>query len=130
MRRLTHGIPVLLTAALVAVVLSGQGATRTAESVTCSSTTRPPGGINLTGNWKSNDRKVYSLFQKGSCLWWVGGSERSNVFFGTVFGRTVTGIWTNVSSHSFDGLTLVIASRRKLVRRGSAGGFRPTRLTR
>jgi hypothetical protein len=129
MYKLTHAILALLTAALVALALPGQGGTKASEGVTCSSTTQPSSGRSLTGKWNANNGGgVYSLFQKGTCLWWVGGS--SNVFFGTVFGSTVTGIWADVALRKSGGLTLVLLSPNTLIRRGSAGEFRPTRLLR
>ena len=129
MRMLTRTILVLLTAALVTLTFAGQAGTRTAaESVTCSSTTVVP-GVNLTGKWKDNYGQVYSLFQKGSCLWWT--SRSSNLFFGTVFGSTVTGIWADVSLRRSYGLTLVILSSGKtLIRRGFASSVLPTNLSR
>ena len=133
MHRLTPPIPMLLAGALVAVVLAGQGGARSAESVTCSSTTVPRDAagrvINLTGTWTAN-RQTYALRQIGGCLWWIGGRTSSNVFFGTVYGSTVTGVWTDVRSRarSTSGrLTLSLSSQNTVLLRRSSTGEYPAR---
>lgn len=131
MHRLTTTISALLAVALVALVLAGTGGGRSTESVTCSSTTLPRDSsgrpINLTGTWIGSDRQPYSLRQIGSCLWWAGSQGRSNVFFGTIFGSTVTGQWAELSgttTASSGRLTLLISSsNRGLLRRSSTGTF-------
>jgi len=126
MHRLISHIPMLLAGALVALVLAGQGGARSAEVVSCSSTTAS-GPVNLTGTWTANDGLPYYLRQIGSCLWWAGGKAGFNVFFGTVFGSTVTGVWIDVFSRSSTAsgrLTLLISSRNtKLYLRSSTGRF-------
>ena len=131
MHRLTPKIPALLAGALVALVLAGPGVGRSNESVTCSSTSVPRDSfgrpIILTGTWIGSDRQPYSLRQIGSCLWWAGAKGRSNVFFGTIFGSTVTGQWADLSTTTIatsGRLTLLISSSmRGLSRRSSTGVF-------
>ena len=133
MRRLIPKIPMLIAGALVTLALAGQGGARSAESVTCSSTTFPRNAfgrpIDLTGKWTA-DGQTYNLRQIGSCLWWAGGKAGSNVFFGTVFGSTVTGVWADVSTRSpiaTGRLTLLInLANTKLDRRSSTGLFPAT----
>jgi len=90
MRTLIHTIPVVVASALTALALVGQGGARSAEVAKCSSVSLPSGVV-LTGTWTSTDG-LYYLRQKGSCLWWVGGKTRSNVFFGSV----TTGVWADI----------------------------------
>lgn len=130
-------LPTVVFAACVFVVLAvvGQGGARSAETVTCSSTTPPRDSlgrpIDLTATWFSNDRQPYYLRQIGSCLWWAGSKGRTNVFFGMVSGSAVTGVWTDVkpastSTRTTGTLTLFMTSRNTvLVRRTSiaAGAF-------
>jgi hypothetical protein len=128
---ITPRIAMLLAGALVALVLAGPGGGRSTESVTCSSTSVPHDSsgrlINLTGTWIGSDRQLYSLRQIGSCLWWAGGPSRSNVFFGTIFGSTVTGQWADLSGPTIatsGRVTLLISSSmRGLLRRSFTGSF-------
>lgn len=122
MQRLTPQVLILLACMLVALVLVGLGGARSAESVTCSSTTVPRDSlgfrINLTARWTANDGLPYYLRQVGTCLWWAGGKDGSNVFFGTVSSSTVTGVWTDVrsrSSNTTGTLTLRITSRNSVL---------------
>jgi hypothetical protein len=136
MHRLAPPIPMLLACAVVALVLAGHGGARSAESVTCSSTTLPRDYagrvINLTGTWTASGQP-YVLRQIGGCLWWTGLRTRSNVFFGTVFGSTVTGVWTDVRSRasSTSGrLTLYLVSQNTVLLRRSSTGALPARIWR
>jgi hypothetical protein len=142
MHRLTPPIPTLLAGTLVVLVLvlvlvlAGQGGARSAESVTCSSTTFPRDAagriINLTGTWTANGQP-YTLRQIGGCLWWTGLQTRSNVFFGTVFGSTVTGVWTDVRSRASGTsgrLTLSLSSQNRVLLRRSSTGALPARIWR
>jgi hypothetical protein len=123
----SHSLLALLAGAMIALVIVAQGQTTGAESVTCSSAARPAGRvIDLSGSWKDSTQRTYTFSQVGTCLWWAGGTGNSVVFFGTVFGSTITGTWADVSNRKFGGITLVIRSSTKLIRRGSAGDFRPT----
>ena len=128
MRKPVHFIPLLLAGILVTLSLAGRGQTTSAESVTCSSTSRTSGATDLSGSWTDTSGQRYTLFQRGSCLWW-SGAQGSNVFFGTVFGSTVTGAWANVSNRTSGAITFVFLAPRTLLQRGSAGAFRPGRLT-
>lgn len=136
MRRLMPMIPILLAAALVALALAAQGGARSAGSVSCSSTTSPRDAfgrpIDLSGTWTGDDRQQYTMRQIGSCLWWAGRT-RPNVFYGTVFGSTVTGVWADVSERSSatsGTLTLLVRSRDVLQRRSATGAFPARRWTR
>jgi hypothetical protein len=118
--------------AVVALAVAGQGRARSAESVTCSTAT-PAGSINLTGKWTASDGQPYYLRQIGSCLWWAGSRARSNVFFGTVFGSTVTGVWVDVlrrSSGTGGSLTLLISPTKTALYRRSSTGVFPARILR
>jgi hypothetical protein len=124
MRRLTTAItiPILLLGVLVALALGEEGGARSAERVTCSSTTPPRDSLGrpiaLTGTWTGSDRRSYSLRQVGSCLWWRGGTTGSNVFFGRVYSSTVVGLWADVRSRSSSTsgeLTLLISSENSVL---------------
>jgi hypothetical protein len=135
MRRLTATIPILLLGALVALALAGQGGTRSAESVKCSSTTPPRDSlgrpIDLTGTWTASDRRLYYLRQIGSCLWWKGSKAGSNVFFGRVSTSTVAGVWADVRSRSSSmsgKLTLRMTSENSVLVRGRFTGSVPARI--
>jgi hypothetical protein len=135
--RLIPHIPAVLACAVVALVLTGLGGARSAESVTCSSTTAVPRdslgkNVDLTGRWISNTGRPFYLRQVGNCLWWTGDKARTNVFVGTVLVPTVTGIWTDVLSRSkrTNGtLTLLLTSQNNalLVRRTSTSGLFPAK---
>jgi hypothetical protein len=129
MRRLTITISVLLTGAVVALALVSRGDARWTGAVSCSSTTLPRDAfgrpIDLTGTWTGDDRQQYVLRQIGSCLWW-SSRTRPNVFYGTVFGSTVTGAWADLTDRSpgtSGTLTLLITSRNALQRRSATGTF-------
>jgi hypothetical protein len=129
MRWLTLTIPVLLASSLITLVLASQGGARWAGSVSCSSTTSPRDAfgraIDLTGTWTGDDRQQYVLRQIGSCLWWASRT-RPNVFYGTVYGSTVTGVWADLTDRSpgtSGTLTLLIRSRNELQRRSAVGTF-------
>jgi hypothetical protein len=126
----------VLGAALV-LALAGQGGARTAhttELVKCSTATPPVDSlgrpIDLTGSWTASDKQVYSLRQIGSCLWWSG----PNVFFGSVSGSTLTGVWSDVRSRvsgTNGSLTLLITSQNTvLLRRTSSGALPPVKIWR
>jgi hypothetical protein len=134
MQRLTPKIPLLLTGALVALALAGQGGARSSEQVRCSSTTTPRDSfgrlINLTGKWTADDRQPYYLRQIGNCLWWTGSRMGANVFFGTVSGSTVVGVWADVRkrSRSASGkLALRITSEMTVLLRTRSTGAFPAR---
>ena len=69
---------------------------------------RGPSGatVALTGAWRSNDLGLYDIYQRGSCLYWLGmsqypgeepGTTWTNVFVGTVQGDfTIVGRWGDV----------------------------------
>jgi len=129
MRKLSFTIPFLLAAAVVALVLAAQGGARFTGAVSCSSTTSPRDAfgrpIDLTGSWTGDDRQQYVLRQIGSCLWWASRT-RPNVFYGTVYGSTVTGVWADLGNRSAGTsgtLTLLIRSRNELQRRSAVGTF-------
>jgi hypothetical protein len=120
-------IPAVLASLAVALALAEQGGARSAESVACSSKLTA-GKVNLTGTWTAADQS-YVLWQKGSCLWWVGGKTNSNVFCGSVFGSTVTGIWADTSERNNGTLTLSFDSEgQRLIRRSSTGSRFPAQL--
>lgn len=123
MRRPTRTAKVAAVA-LVALAVASAGGADTADSVTCSSTVRPADAfgrpIDLTGHWEASDG-TYTLRQIGSCLWWVG--RETNVFFGTIFGSSVSGVWADVSTGASGRLTLLIRSNTSLSRRASTGRF-------
>jgi hypothetical protein len=134
--RLIAQIPVVLACALVALVLAGLGGARSAESVSCSSTTFPTDSlgrrIDLTGKWKADNGRLYYLRQIGNCLWWAGNRARANVFVGTVLVPTVTGFWTDVLSRSkrtSGTLTLLLTSQNTVLlpRRTTSAGLFPAR---
>jgi hypothetical protein len=85
--------------------------------------------VNLTGRWTTSDSNStpYYLRQRGTCLWWIGGKGRTNVFFGSVFGSSVTGVWADVFAGTSGTLTLSIVSttpsRTTLVLRASTPPF-------
>jgi hypothetical protein len=120
----------LVAAAVVVLALAADGATRTAESVTCSSTAVPKDltgkPIALTGIWAAEDGR-YRLRQVGSCLWWVGNTRSSNVFFGNIFQSTITGAWADVlTGKSGSRLTLTIDRlQQSLSRRSTTGEGHP-----
>ena len=123
-RRITPKL--LAAAAVVTLALAADGATRTAESVTCSSTSVPRDNsgkpIALTGRWIAEDGR-YTLRQVGSCLWWVGNAKFSNVFFGNIFQSTITGAWADVfTGRSGSRLTLSIDRAQRTLSRRSASG--------
>lgn len=91
-----------------------------------------PGELNLTGKWYCDDQGVYYLRQLGNQLWWYGqsadgGNAWTNIFHGTIEGRTITGNWADVPHGGAQGsgrMTLVINgpnSFRALSKSG--GGF-------
>jgi hypothetical protein len=134
MLRLTAMIPILALGALVALALAGQGGARSAELVKCSSTAPPLDSlgrpIDLTGTWGASDRQQYYLRQIGSCLWWTGSKAGSNVFFGTVSGSSVVGVWADVngrSSSSSGKLALLLTSENSVLLRRSYTGSVPAR---
>jgi hypothetical protein len=113
----------VLACVLVALAIGSQAGARPAESTACSSTS-PSGRVNLTGRWAASDSTPYYLRQKGTCLWWIGGKGRTNVFFGSVFGASVTGVWADVFAGSSGTLTLSISqSGRTLTLRASTPPF-------
>jgi hypothetical protein len=139
MRRITITItiPILLLGALVALALGGEGGARTAERVTCSTTTPPLDSLGrpfyLTGTWTGSDKRRYYLRQIGNCLWWRGVTAGSNVFFGRVYSSTVVGLWADVRnrSDSTSGmLTLLISSENSVLSLRRYTGSVPARIWR
>jgi hypothetical protein len=128
MRTRIATIPVILVGLVAVLAVVEQGGARSAESVACSSVYKA-GTANLTGNWSSTTSDLsYDLWQNGSCLWWVGGKKCSTVFFGSVFGSTVTGVWADTFTGDNGTLTLSFTSDgKRLTRRGSAGDAFPGR---
>jgi hypothetical protein len=122
-RRIAQGAGATLAGALVVLALAGSGGARPGQSVTCSSTA-PASRVTLTGSWRAADGP-YSLLQLGSCLWWVGGATRSNVFFGSVFSSTVTGTWADLLTRRSGTLTLLVGPNT-LRLAAQTGGFRTT----
>ena len=62
---------------------------------------KPIAVASLTGTYSCNDGGTYYLRQIGNQLWWFGqsgddGATWSNVFKGTIRGRTVSGTWADV----------------------------------
>jgi hypothetical protein len=112
-----------LACALVALAIGSQAGARPVESTACSSTS-PSGPVNLTGRWAASDSTPYYLRQKGTCLWWIGGKGRTNVFFGSVFGSSVTGVWADVFAGKSGTLTFSISQTgRRLTLRASTPQF-------
>jgi hypothetical protein len=129
-KRLLLLLVALIAAALV-LTTTGQG--RQADVVSCSSTSSPPRGLDLTGAWTGSDRRTYAIRQAGTCVWWVGSRNRSveSSFFGSVSssGSTIFGYWANVPPSSSGKGRLIMSigpGGRSLRTRGSTGGF-PTR---
>jgi hypothetical protein len=145
MRRLIRIFPVLLAAALVAVVLTAPGQGRSSDIVTCSSKASLPAKRDLTGTWLGSDRRSYVIRQIGTCVWWAGSSSApeidgskaaENVFFGAVSssGSTVFGLWADLrSTRPRTGRVVLTVqesgSSRKLVKRGSGARFPARTLT-
>lgn len=126
MSTLTAQTTRVLACALVALAIASQAGARPVESTACSSTS-PSGPVNLTGRWTTSDSNStpYYLRQRGTCLWWIGGKGRTNVFFGSVFGSSVTGVWADVFAGTSGTLTLSIVSTTPttLRLRASTGPF-------
>lgn len=85
------------------------GASAQPEASECSPVDlRAPSGsrVALTGSWRSNDHGVYDIYQRGSCVFWLGmsqdpgsqpGSNWTNVLVGTVRNDfTIVGRWGDV----------------------------------
>ena len=134
MRKLSRRAPVILAGAFVVLVLVGDAGTRTADTVSCSTTAVPRNAlaapIRLTGTWRAVDG-LYTLRQIGGCLWWVGGRSGTRTYFASVSTSTVDGSWADVRTGAFGRLTLlVMRSQNQLSRRSSTGSLLATTWTR
>jgi hypothetical protein len=101
MRRLVVAVLPASAGVLAALVLACPAGARSTESVTCSTTAVVL--FNFSGSWTSDTAITFALRQKGTCLWWVG---RRNVFFGSAFGFTVSGVWADVGTGQSGTLTV------------------------
>lgn len=86
--------------------------------------------VNLTGEWRGDDGKIYYVRQVGNEFWWYGEINNgtinsSNVFRGNINGDRIVGNWKDVLQGQVrqqDELTLKVESNNKLVR--ETGNFR------
>ena len=132
MRVLVPTVLVIFASVLTALVIVDHSRAGPAESVACSSTL-PPGRFDLSGEWTVPvplSPYRYRIKQKGSCVWWAGGKSGVNVFFGSVLGSSVTGVWADLLTGANGTVTFSVSTSGKtLFRRSSTGGF-PARILR
>jgi hypothetical protein len=85
----------------------------------------------LTGYWQSDLGGCYQITQNGNEVWWAGESPETmrakNVFYGTVTGNTLNGVWCDLPSNTKQGfnerLSLMIEGSFKLVKTGETSPY-------
>jgi hypothetical protein len=85
----------------------------------------------LTGYLQSDLGGCYQITQNGSKVWWPGESLETmlakNIFYGTVTGNTLNGVWCDLPSNTNNGfserLSLRIEGSFKLVKTGETSPY-------